>query len=86
MKKSKLTLERHEQLGRDLYELQARLTALAVELGNAFPMRTGLYKQAGKACAAISGLRSALDAQMFSDYPQLGEEAKHVYYPGNGSQ
>ena len=81
-KKNRLTLERHQQLGTELYAMHERFCNLEVELGNVYPFSNKGYIRAGKALQAIDQLRSAMDDNLFRDVLGSKDELGKVYYPG----
>jgi hypothetical protein len=77
-----LTLARHREIGKDLYQMRNKLASLALEVGNAYPLISGIYNSASDAVNALDTLRSRLDAQLFEEHREIGtRELTRVYYP-----
>lgn len=70
MTKPGYTLEQHQQLGKDLYAISERLSAIRSELSGAYPQ--AVYKHAVKAHEAIKELRSALDSCVHEENQGIG--------------
>jgi hypothetical protein len=75
-----LTLAEHEQLGRELSHMRARLVQLQVELGNRYGVSKRPGELARRALAAVDALRSGLDDQLAHDDPDGFRPG--IYYPG----
>jgi len=82
MRKSKLTLERHKEIGQELYKMQLELGKIMLEVSNSYPLKNNALHLAGKTHSYLGRLRSVLESQMFIDYPNLGDDALRIYYPG----
>ncbi len=88
MKKTALTAEIHRDLGAKLYETNAYLVALSVQVDNAYAKASPGGKAARaleKAHRALCTARSELESQMYQDLGIEGAGANGgttVYYPG----
>ena len=79
-----ISWEEHLKLGRELYEMNERLTRLHVEVGNAYGVSSRVSKCLARAAESLSKLRSELDNRVCSEYPNRSDhEVTHVYYPGS---
>lgn len=88
-KYSNLTAEEHEQLGRELVKMREELGAMAVKLGNTYPLRTKVYKHAMQAQRSLDQLRSILDDLVYREHGDelkvAGKDPFQVYYPKPGA-
>ncbi|MEV6165609.1 hypothetical protein AB0L71_27595 [Streptomyces sp. NPDC052052] len=82
MKKKRLTLGEHTQLGRHLAVIRDELTTLHVQLGNAYPHtgpESGPARNLAKATKALDEARSSLENFLFREHPE--QATTHIYYP-----
>jgi len=88
-KKLGLTFERHQEIGRILYNMHNELTRLTVEVGNAYPATGKRGKQLKELRHTIMTLNLArcwLDSRLFEDCPDEARK-EHVYYhPSEGKR
>ncbi|WP_354402658.1 hypothetical protein [Streptomyces sp. PvR018] len=81
-KKSKPTLDEHQDLGRRLASIRDELSRIQVQLSGAYPQTGSASLPARKlikAREAIDEARSALDNAVFAEHPEGAETT--VYYP-----
>jgi hypothetical protein len=83
-KKTPLTFEQHEELGRTLEQIRNALQTRYVQVANAYP-QTGpnsvAVRKLKSALADVNEARSALDSAVFREYPEQAETT--VYYTKN---
>ncbi|MEV6165724.1 hypothetical protein AB0L71_28190 [Streptomyces sp. NPDC052052] len=82
MKKKRLTVEEHTQLGRHLAAMRDELTTLQVQLGHAYPLtgpEAGPARNLEKATKALDEARSSLENFLFREHPD--QATTHIYYP-----
>lgn len=82
-RKPGLSLERHQQIGLELARIADRLTELSVEIGNAYPVNSPVYRLAMRPGPdeALFRLRAALENRMFGEYPDDPRATVQVYFP-----
>jgi len=76
-----LSIERHQEIGLELARVRDQLTALACEIGNAYPKASEAGRIAQTMTRPIDRLRGALESRMFAEHQGDGEATTHVYYP-----
>jgi hypothetical protein len=84
MKKKGITLERHKEIGKELFAMRQSLAPLVVEIGNAYPFSGKLsepHKDVAKALSLLDGLRCNLEDNLFIENSNLGDEGMEIYYP-----
>lgn len=87
MAKRRYTVEDHRALGLALAKIHRDLTHRMVDFSNAFPMkgREGRAERLMRATLRdLEQARSELEEIMFSDFPDLPQDALKIYYPGLG--
>lgn len=77
-RKNGLPSERHHAIGLELARMRDRLTALTVEIMNAYPKGSRPYELAEHAVRPVDELRSELDRRFFAEHPYATPDA---YYP-----
>lgn len=81
MKKSRLTLEQHQELGKELAEMRDRLTLIAVSIARIYatPRATPLLR----AVERIDKFRSGMDDVIYHDFRDTESDAtlSQIYYP-----
>ena len=76
--KPRFSLEKHQEVGKELKVIRDYLVTLTVEINNAYPLREKVSRRALKACNAIDELRSSLDGCFCGEYPR--EDYRGIYY------
>ena len=79
LKRQKLTVEEHKELGKELCAMSGRLSALGIELYNR-GYRAGIYEDCLKARQRISIVRCQLDDIFTIEHRE--EFDPKIYYPG----
>lgn len=79
MKKPRLTMQQHVQVGKDLREIHAKLLSVGITVSNAYPLRHDAVRLSERARKNLSELRSELEEAMFLEHPSASTK---VYYPG----
>ena len=82
MTKPRFSFERHKDVGSRLRAMRSELIELSVEIRNAYPLKSKVYRLSDKPVEAIDQLRSALYSQLFEDCPNetAGDGWKDVDY------
>jgi len=82
MKKTKLTLQEHQEMGAALKAFRNdSLIKYAALIQNSEPLNSSASKAAQKALKSIDELRSAMDEILYQDYfDEIGDAFKAVYY------
>ncbi len=82
MTKARFSFEKHKDVGSRLTAIRNELLELSVEIRNAYPLKSKVYRLSHKAVEAVDELGSALDGQLFEDCPNetAGDGWKGVYY------
>ncbi len=79
-----LSLERHKEIGVEMYLIEQQLLHLLGEFGAAYP-REGLLARPTNCLQqtidVISKTRDLAEENLFKDFPQKADV--HIYYPGN---
>jgi hypothetical protein len=84
MTKKRLILDDHRKLGSELKAMRDRLQAITVRLGGAYSLSDRIVITADRTWREIDELRSALDDDIFHNYPMMpGCELMKIYYPGD---
>ena len=81
MKKKKLTIEEHKEIGKHLKEIREYLINLSCTVPNTYGKTSSAGKLACKLFENVDALRSVMENQCFRDCP--GEADTDVYYPAN---
>ncbi len=68
--KPRFSLEKHQEVGKELQVNRNYLSGLSVEICNAYPKRSKECRRATKALNAIDELRSSLDNCFCKEYPK----------------
>ena len=77
-KKKRFTLAQHDELGKELQVMMNRLSNITATIHEAYPARvSGVASEAAK---TLNDLRSALDAEVCRENPDIGNDAGCVYY------
>ena len=76
--KPRFSLEKHQEVGKELRVIRNHLVTLSVEICNAYPKNSKECRRARKACDAIEELRSSLDNYFCGEYPC--EDYRGIYY------
>jgi len=76
-KKPGLSLEQHEKLGFDLYEIHRRLHEIHGHICKIYP--GDICELAHKACHAVDEFRNRLDNKVCSENPKK-TDANEIYY------
>lgn len=82
-KKPGLSLERHKEVAAELKEIQKRLIALSVEMGNAYPRsgeKSWPAKELARAERHVGSARCWAEENLFRDHP--GDADINIYYGG----
>ena len=80
MSRSKLRLDEHLTLGRELYAQRDVLAGRCTELDDTYGETHGAALQAHRVLGELDDLRDMLDAQLAEDYPD--DYRPSVYLPG----
>jgi hypothetical protein len=82
MRKAKLTIEEHREIGKALKTFRnERLINYAISIENATPKNSRQSKAARKALDAIDELRNVMDDLVCEDYfDEIGDAFKEIYY------
>lgn len=87
MKRNKLDLLQHVEIGRDLHEMQDYLSRLQVILGNAYSQKESnkQMRLLQRIKVELSQLRSLMDDRVYYEYRYLESvnRLNKVYYPGS---
>lgn len=78
-RKTSLTMERHKEIGAELYKMRDALLPLTVEMSYAYSVNGKELLWLKRAVSSIDHLRCCLEDRMMEDYP---DASLHVYYPG----
>ena len=89
-RKHGLTLTQHEELGRELAEIRARLAHLCITISHAYPHASPVGRQTGgstapKPCQAIDALRQVLENEMLTEHKANPKATTKVYWPAGAS-
>jgi hypothetical protein len=82
MKKQKLTLEQHREIGAALKRFRNdQLIGYSILIQNATPLNSPQSKAARKAVAALDQLRNVMDELVYKDYfEEIGDDFMKIYY------
>gem|GEM_PF-3233018 len=80
MRRQKLTLERHKELGRYFSRLQEEIGDLLCEVSHA-EGKTTPTRTLEKIYSLLARLRSQMETVLFRDYPKEGDI--RIYFPGD---
>jgi len=84
MKKQGLSLERHKEIGKELFEMRESLGRLLVEIGHAYPVtgeRGRQFYRLNRALRELDMARSVLEDRCFEDCGSATD--LNIYY-GHG--
>jgi len=81
MKRQRLSLERHKEIGKYLYRLQDEIGSLLSEISRAEGVSAMPTRNIEKVYSLLIKLRSGMENVMFRDYPKEGDI--RIYYPGD---
>jgi hypothetical protein len=79
MKKTKLTLDEHREIGKRLNQIYQELQSLGCLIPNTYGKTSRAGRLAGKAGDAVSNLRCELDDQFYRDFPQKADLTRAYY-------
>jgi hypothetical protein len=80
MQKKGLTIERHKELGQELFDIRDKLVNISCELGRAYPVKAGFDRQLGQVIQKIDAVRGMLDEHFYNEHPK--DFNIRIYYPG----
>lgn len=86
-KKPRFTLKQHEALGRELQEIQNKLSRIETSLFSAYPISSRVPALAGRAVESVRALRYRLDdlvCQENTQIPDIGQ--RKIYLRGSDDQ
>lgn len=81
MRKTKLTRERHVELGDELKRIQDALTNLQCELGNAAPKASSVCTSVSQAGRSLATLRSDLENLMMAENTPQVDDVRVYFGP-----
>lgn len=79
MQKTKITRERHIELGDELHAMAEAITNLVAELSGAVPRISAAYASARKTSSALLALRSDLENLMLREHPDRADDLR-IYF------
>jgi hypothetical protein len=79
--KPRLTAQRHQEIGAELYEIRNRLLKLGIEVANSYPKNGKFARYMLRMHFAVDTARAWGDAESCREYPDTWET--HWYYPGS---
>jgi hypothetical protein len=74
-----LAFQRHQQLGRELADLDTQLEKLREELGAAYPIARVLHPRINDLIRDLRLVREELEERLWADHPAAASEAS--YFP-----
>jgi hypothetical protein len=84
--KAGLRIERHQEIGLELARIQDRLTSIATEILNAYPVNSPVHRMltgspSSEALGGVFRLRCELENLMLARYPDDPRATTRVYFP-----